>query len=476
MWTRRQTSGRRGLGVSAAAALAIAGLAAAAHGQVAPAPAAPPPAGPVAPAAPVTPPAVSDLMGMLDRKEYPAAAKAASKLLAQRPDGPNGYSRFQVTMLKGDALAGTRAMGLARGVYQTAQRETRDPHERALAYWTVELFAKAKGTNYVPRMTAANNGGPIDLVDRDSRKVAFAALLDDEMSRLAPDLKRANRSTALPDIFPAVQRVQMLTELDEVANGSDAKTSAVSGALLERARTLMSTALKGMWTRISDIHASATQQVTSSVGATYANGQPFNQTVTSQNGLTTQDRQELQGMIDTCGKIREAAETFMPLSNGGADKDWGAILNDATRVAGRASDVLQGNYSGTTVDNSGAYGTNGYAPGGYGGGYGGGGYYGPAGGGYTGPGTGPTPVNGGGKPAGSGQTTTPPTGTGGTGTGGTGTGGGTTPTPTPPSTPAPQPPRTTNPPPPRPPGNRRPANPAGGWSNPNGDPKSGKGN
>ena len=79
------------------------------------------------------------------------------------------------------------------------------------------------------------------------------------------------------------------------------------------------------------------------------NGQPVQQATTGENGLSTSDANELRGMIDTCGKIHEAATVFMPLANGGNDKDWGAVLNDATRVAGRANDVLNANYSSTTV-------------------------------------------------------------------------------------------------------------------------------
>ncbi len=39
----------------------------------------------------------------------------------------------------------------------------------------------------------------------------------------------------------------------------------------------------------------------------------------------------------------------MPLAAGGAAKDWGAVQNDATRVAGRAADVLNANYASTSV-------------------------------------------------------------------------------------------------------------------------------
>ena len=337
---------------TALTAAAVAMASSAAWGQAAPTTA---PAPTVA-AAPPTPPAVADIQSLVDQKQFGPAVRAANKLLAMRADGPAGYSRFQVTMLKGDALAGQRSVAAARKVFEAAAHATADPHERALATWTAELFHRARGTNYIPHVKGAgagtNNGGPIDLIDRDSRKVAFGALLDDELSAMAPDLKRANRSGSLPQILPVVQRVERLAELDEIANGSDDRTAAVGGGLVERARTLMATALKGMWTRIADIHAAATQLRSNTAPVGTVGGLPVQQTVSTQQGLSDRDRTELAGMVDTCDKIHEAATVFAPLARNGADKEWGTLINDATRVAGRAADVLNANYNNTSVTNS----------------------------------------------------------------------------------------------------------------------------
>ncbi len=404
--------------------------AALARGQATAAPPAPVPS--AAAAAPVlapTPPAVEQIEADLDQKQYGAAVRDANKLLAVHAGPDAGYSRFQVTMLKGDALIGNHAVTAGKAAYRDALHETHDPHEVALATWTTELFRRAKGTTYVPHVTgaAAAGGGnaPIDLVDRDSRKAGFAALLEDELSVLGPDLKQAAATQSLVQIMPAVKRVQALAELDGIANGSDARTAALAGGLLEHARNLMSNALKGMWTRIGDISTAATAPVTQTATA-FVNGLPTQQATTGQTGLSSADANELRGMIDTCHKILEAADTFAPLSSGTADKDWGAIQNDAGRVGGRARDVLNANYSSTSTSTQ--YPTDG----GYNGGYTGGttvngttgnGYY-PTGG--TGQ-NGTFPNNNGGVP------TSPQTSPGGTvPTPSTGT---TPATPTPPTTP-----------------------------------------
>ena len=424
---------------TAAAALTLVPLA---QGQVAPAApnppavaAAPPPQA-VAPK-PVTPPAVVEIQNDLAQKQYAAAIRGASKLLALRGDAAAGFSRFQVTMLKGDAQAGAHALSAAKATYHDALRETRDPTEQALATWTAELFRRARGTAYVPHVAgagAAANNVPLDLTDPDGRRAAFAALLDDELSVMGPQLKQAAGSPSLPQILPVVKRVQSLTELDQIANGSDARTSVTAAGLLDHARNLMSNALKGMWTRTGDIYSAATQTVTGGGTAAFINGQPVQQTVTGQNGLTGSDANELRAMVDTCGNIRDAANVFAPLAHGGDDKGWGAILNDANRVAGRAKDVLNANYSAPTVSTQYPGDTTGI-----GGGIGGLGvnsnvYYPPGTGGNV---YGGFPTNGGFYPPfGNGRPprqtpTTPPAGGGTTPGGGTSPGGGTPVTPPP---------------------------------------------
>jgi hypothetical protein len=428
----RHTVGRDGINRRAwggplwiATAAALTGVPIASSQVAAPAP------NPPAAVAPVSP-AVDEVQQDIDQKQYAAAIKAAGKLLSLHGDAAAGFSRFQVTMLKGDAQVGARSLSAARSTYQAALHETHDPHEQALATWTLELFRRARGTTYVPHVAgpaaAVANNGPIDLTDPQNRRAAFAALLEDQLSALGPALKRASGTASLPQILPVVKQVQALAELDEIANGSDARTAATAGGLLEHARNLMANALKGMWTRISDISAAATQQVSNTGTAAFVNGLPVQQTTTSENGLTGNDANELRAMIDTCGKIHDAATVFMPLAHGDDDKAWGAILNDATRVAGRAADVLNGNYSSTTATNypGDSNGTGILQPNVYGNNNV---YYPP---GTNGAYSGTFPGNNG--------TTTPPIPSGG------GRSGGTPPTPTPPSdTPPASPPGSTSP-------------------------------
>ncbi len=294
-------------------------------------------------------PPMTELQNELDQKQYPAAVKTASKLLAMRGPAAAGFSRFQVTMLKGEAQVGMKSMSAAAATFKSALKETKDPHELALATWTGELFARAKGTTYVPKTIGAGTDktGPIDLMDHDRRKDAFAAMLDDDLSALSPKLKAAVVSQNLTQIWPVLEQVVGLDQLDVIAYGNDDKTTQVSNSLLDHSRNLLTNALKGMWSRVDDIDKHA-NYVTNTPSTVVINGQYVTQNISKKNGLSGQNRRDLGDDITTCQKIHDAAEVFMPLAK--SDKDWGAILNDADRVAGRASDVLNADYGSAVSD------------------------------------------------------------------------------------------------------------------------------
>ena len=358
----------------------------AASAQVA-APPATLPAGATDPAAavvPAAPPIVTEIESDLQQKQYGPAIRAANKALGLRGTAADGVSRFQVLMLRGDGQFASRAIPAARASYHDALLATHDPHEQAVARWTIELIRRAHGTTYVPHATAGTAApAPIDLRDPDGRRAAFSALLDDELSMIGPQVKQAAAASNLPTILPVVQQVQSLMELDLIANGSDTRTSTTAGSLLDHARTLMATALKGMWTRVNDIHTAAVAPVTGAGAPVLVNGLPVEQTVNGVNGLTTQNQAELRDTIALSGRIRDAAATFATAAaSGGTNQDWGTVENDATRVAGRASDVLNANYSSTSVTTQypDGYGNTGLGGTVIGGGYAGGNTYYPPGG------------------------------------------------------------------------------------------------
>jgi hypothetical protein len=142
--------------------------------------------------------------------------------------------------------------------------------------------------------------------------------------------------------------VEDLVALDHLANDNDDKTTQIAGDLVEHARTLITTALKGMWTRVDDIDKVAQAKTTTNMQVPVTTGGLYvtRQTV-HKAGLSQSNQSELKDIINTCEKIHPAAQAFMQ-SAGKGGSDWSAITADATRVASRAKDVLSADYTDTT--------------------------------------------------------------------------------------------------------------------------------
>jgi hypothetical protein len=313
---------------------------------------------PPAVVAPATQPSADEIQTAIDARQYATAVKIASKLLVLHGAAAASIDRFQITMLKGYAQAGLKANSSAVMTFRAAKSETKDPRETALASWTAELFHTAGSNTYVSKTLGPDlqKKGPFDLLNTDQRKLAFGALLDDNLDLLEPKLKTATVAQSLGQIWPVIQQVIALDALDVIANGNDDKTSQVSGSLLEHSRNLLSNALKADWSRVNDIqtHADTSITVTS---PTYINNTLINQQTTRKTGLTSDNRTELTNIVSVCQKIHDAAEVFISISK--SDKDWSPILSDSDRVAGRASDVLSTDYTTDLTGGTGVIDTSG---------------------------------------------------------------------------------------------------------------------
>jgi hypothetical protein len=320
-----------------------------------------PPVAPAAaaatPTAPASQPSADEIQTAIEAKQYPVAVKLASKMLTLKGPAAAGMDRFQVTMLKGYAQAGMKSMSTAIMTFKSAEKETKDVTQIAQAKWTAELFKTAGSTTFTPKKMAvgAAKPGPFDLLNPDQRKDAFGALLDDDLAALDPKLKSATISQNLPEIWPVLQQVMDLDQLDVVANGNDDKTNTLASNLLDHSRNLLTNALKADWARVSDIdtHANLTTNIPTQI---MVGGIMETVNQTRKNGLSMSNTNELKNIVSVCQKIHDAAQAFM--SQAKSDKDWNTILSDADRVAGRASDVLSADYgtgsgTGSTIDTSG---------------------------------------------------------------------------------------------------------------------------
>jgi hypothetical protein len=297
------------------------------------------------------PPTTDDVQQALDHRDFSTAAKLASKLLALKGVPAAGLDRFQLWTMKGDAQIGQKLISNAIESYTQALKETSDPQQTALVKSTVLLLHHATGSTYVPKSPPApgeTKTGPLDLTDHDKRKQAFGALLTDLLVPLQPKIKSAMTSQSVVAIWPVLQQLEELEMLDQLANGNTDKTTQAVGGLSEHARTLITTALKGMWQRLDDIDKAANHTTNMQQAAYMPNGGVYTHDTPIKAGLTDQNKHELNDIIHTCQQVQDAANAFSQSAGSDKDKDWASVTSDANRVSSRANDLLNANYSDIT--------------------------------------------------------------------------------------------------------------------------------
>jgi hypothetical protein len=288
---------------------------------------------------------------LLQTHQYGAALKSTNKLLALRDPTSQGFDPYQLWMLKGEAYIGTKSLEPAISAFKSAAKATSDPHELAVANCTVLLLQNSNPSTYIPKTAPAGGvkPAPVPLADRDQRTAAFTALLNDQLTALRPKIDAAAKSPNLQPVYPLLQQLADMNDLDQIANGNDDKTVKIAAGLLDHAHNMIVAALKGMWGRLDEIDKNANNTTINTqinpvpVGAIGLN----NSTTIQKAGLSDDNKAELKDMIDTCDKIHQAAAVFMGFAATGKDKEWAAVISDAARIIGRANDMLNFTYAST---------------------------------------------------------------------------------------------------------------------------------
>src|SRR5271170_1848947 len=214
-----------------------------------------------APAPAATQPSTDAIDQLLQTHQYAAALRMTNKLLSLGDSAAQGLDPYQLFSRKGEAYIGLKSTDAAIGTFTAAAKATSDPQELAVAKCTVLLLKSSSPTAYVPKTAPAGGvkPGPIPLNDPLQRPAAFTALLDDQLSALQPKIDDAAKSPQLPPIYPVLQQLDGMKDLDLVANGNTDRTVKLSAGLLDHAHNMIVAALKGMWARLDEINNIANQ-------------------------------------------------------------------------------------------------------------------------------------------------------------------------------------------------------------------------
>jgi hypothetical protein len=295
------------------------------------------------------PPSTDEIRKALDDGQPREALQKVSKALALKGAAAGQYDKHELLRLKGEAHLKLKDVSAASAAFAAAAKETEDDAARAEDKATEIVIKRSRNLTFTPK--AAKKGAraePIDISVPETRKAAFAALLEEEKAEAAPALKAAKGAKTLPPIVEALKRIADLRMLELAATGADAAADETTQALSDQALKLMSDAVEDMAALVKDVDASANELVPIAVPGRGAGGRTATlEPSVRRRGLNTPDMQDLKRTIADLKKLvpmaRELAEVL-----GDAGKGFAKVAEDGAAVGNKAHEVLTTDYGNDT--------------------------------------------------------------------------------------------------------------------------------
>jgi hypothetical protein len=283
---------------------------------------------------------MDQLIDLLTQQKYQDLLKGVTKALALRGAASQPYNRADLLMLRGEAYLHLKQNAQAAESFAQAAKVADDPEKKSIAQATEVLIKRSKPTGYLPRTAstqpAVKQGTPLPIMDKEQRRIAFSALLDDELTTASPKVKAAANGNSLLPVIEACRSMIDLRAIEIAAGAGDAKTKSISERLGQRAHTLIDGALKSMNTRVEQVWGSASTTY-------YTEGQKTLRThVYGMKGMTSVESGDVKNVIATCEKIIPVANDLSTVTGG---TELSADATEAQRLLKRAHEVLEYDYN-----------------------------------------------------------------------------------------------------------------------------------
>jgi hypothetical protein len=317
-------------------------------------------------------PTMQELQQLYESKQWQPLLQKVSKVLPLRGQAAAPYDRYELFMMKGEAHLNLKQAPAASSAFDEASKlKDLEKTKMAVADAMVLLIKRSSGLVYKRKSPTTQPGDEkaIDLVDRDKRKAAFAALAADEQLALQPKVKAATSGNSLRPI------ADMLKSLDDLKTAEMASTdstdtpltAALVAPLAKHAKDLTAKEVSGMKSTVDAIERSAntvvdvpgsgrydrtgrTGGVSGGPGAVRGDGTVVTERRYKKRGLIGNDTQNLKDVIQTCENIDQANKHLAEVFTADLAQPLLDTARDATALAERAKTILNTDFSITSND------------------------------------------------------------------------------------------------------------------------------
>jgi len=270
-------------------------------------------AGPASGQVPEPLPSQAEVQALVDTGNYPEALKRLVRLLALNGKAAEGYDRYELLMLRGEALLQSKQTSTAIDAFGQARKEAKNDAAAAVAIATEQLVKRASNFIYTSK-GKDKMGQPqkFNVLDRATRKNAFLALFEDDFATLDPKVRAARQATSLTALLEVGQSILPLRALELAATDDNVKIKEALQGLGQHAKDLMTAALATMERTTASIENQANTNLTRVVNVQDPNN-PKNtipQTQYCKRGLDDGMTRSLNDTIATCERLPLAVKAL----------------------------------------------------------------------------------------------------------------------------------------------------------------------
>src|SRR3954465_14052837 len=179
---------------------------------------------PAPPPAPDSSPTADSIRTLVEQGQYPQALAQANRALAVKGAAARGYNRYDVLVLKGEALLRMKNPAAAASAFDDAAGFAAEEKAWALARSMAELVRRSKNLTYTPALAPAPAPAPgaaapkaFDVTDKSQRTPAFAAMFEESKPKVAAAVKAGATSSSLPDVLEVMRKLADLRTLELAA-------------------------------------------------------------------------------------------------------------------------------------------------------------------------------------------------------------------------------------------------------------------
>jgi len=273
--------------------------------------------------------------------EYRVCLQKVATLLTGDAAKAGSAQRYDLFMLRGEALLKMNQAGLAADAFDSASRVVRtqeDLKRTAAARATALLVRASPGLKYTP----AAGGAAIEIIPTESRAKAIEALSKDRLAILRPQVAEGIKSNTIDVLTGLLPAWTDAYALELTAHGTAAPESLALGKSVgQHARELLTAELTRLDEQVEHLAALATSPAESATA---------NEALRPR-GLSEKDMQDLKGAIGALEKVNSVALEGRRINVrlGGDPGAWDAILSRASDCEQRAKEALAAKASGGSL-------------------------------------------------------------------------------------------------------------------------------